>query len=225
MRRVFTVFMAGCLLLFFAAACARPDRTLFMSGEQAVSAPTATAPAAPVFRETGVASWYGREMEGRTLADGTTFQSNGVSAAHRTLPLGTVITITNLDNDSSITTKVRDRGPLIRDRVVLLSYGAARELGFVAHGTATVGIETLEPVPEGGTWTVLAASFAEEKNAKVLKYRLSRRYRVVDIVSFDNNIGTFYRVLVGHYASEEKAERIAAKLMLEGLEPLVMRRD
>jgi rare lipoprotein A len=181
--------------------------------------------AGPVYRESGTASWYGRELHGLKTASGQVFDMNGLSAAHRTLPLGTCIRVTNLDNYKSIKLMVNDRGPLVRDRVLDLSYGAARELGFAAQGTARVKIETLEPITDSGTFTVLAAAFTEEENARLLRERLIQRYEVVSIVPWESNIATFYRVRVGSYPSEEKAERIASKLTLEGLEPIVLRKD
>ena len=150
---------------------------------------------------------------------------NGVSAAHRTLPLGTVIRVTNLDNYKTIDVTVSDRGPALRSRVLDLSYGAARALGFVREGTVRVKYETLAPVPGDGVYTVQAAVFVEEEHAKTLKGRLQTKYETVYIVSAETNLGKFYRVRVGMYPTEEKAERIAAKLALDGLEPVVMRKD
>jgi rare lipoprotein A len=179
-----------------------------------------------VYRETGTASWYGREFHGRKTASGEIFDMYGISAAHRTLPLGTTIRVTNLDNYKSIKVRVNDRGPFTRDRVLELSYGAAKELGFVAQGTARVKIEALEPIEDpGGQYTVQAAIFAEAENARMLKDRLSKRYEVISIVPFESNVGKFFRVQVGAYASEEKAELIAGKLVMEGLEPIVVRKD
>jgi rare lipoprotein A len=178
-----------------------------------------------VYRETGTASWYGRDLHGRKTASGEVFDMNGLSAAHRTLPLGTVIRVTNLDNYKSVKVSVIDRGPLVRDRILDLSYGAARELGFAAQGIARVKIETLEPVPDSGTFTVLAAAFTEEESARLLRERLTQRYEVVSIAPLETNVAMFYRVRVGNYPSEEKAERIASKLTLEGLEPIVVRKD
>lgn len=149
----------------------------------------------------------------------------GISAAHRILPLGTTIRVTNLDNYKSIKVRVNDRGPFARNRVLELSYGAAKELGFVAQGTARVKVEALEPVQDPGQYTVLAAVFAEAENARILKDRLSKKFEVISIVPFESNVGKFFRVRVGAYPSEEKAELIAGKLMLEGLEPIVVRKD
>jgi rare lipoprotein A len=187
--------------------------------------PQAPAAAGAVYRETGIASWYGKDFQGRKTASGELFDMNGRSAAHRTLPLGTVIRVTNLENYTSIELTVNDRGPLVKSRVLEVSYGAAKELGFVAQGTTRIKIETVEPVSDAGTFTVLAAAFSEEENAKLLRERLTQRYEIVAIAPFTSNIGTFYRVRVGNYPSEEKAERIASKLTLEGLEPVVVRKD
>jgi rare lipoprotein A len=164
-------------------------------------------------------------LHGRKTASGEIFDRNGISAAHRTLPLGSAIRVTNLDNYKSIRVRVNDRGPFARNRVLDLSYGAAKELGFVAQGTARVKIEALEPIQDPGQYTVQAAVFAEMENARMLKDRLSKKFEVITIVPFESNVGKFYHVRVGAYASEEKADLIAGKLLLEGLEPIVVRKD
>lgn len=188
--------------------------------------PSVTSPVPDtVFRETGVASWYGRDFHGRTTASGENFDQNGISAAHRTLPLGTVLNVTNLDNFKSIKVRINDRGPFVKGRVLELSFGAAKELDFVTQGTARVKLESVLPVKDVAVYTVQAAAFAEEENAKTLKARLQRKYETVYIVSRETNVGTFFRVRVGAYPSEEKAERIAGKLTLDGLEPVVVRKD
>jgi rare lipoprotein A len=179
-----------------------------------------------MYRELGTASWYGKEFHGRKTASGETFDMNGVSAAHRTLPLGSSIRVTNLDNFKSIKVKVNDRGPFARNRVIELSYGAAKELGFAEIGTARVKIEALEPIPESeAVYTVHVGAFLEEESALALKERLGRKFETISIEPFETNLAKFYRVRVGAYAGEEKAERVAAKLTLEGLEPVVVRKD
>lgn len=178
-----------------------------------------------MYQETGVAAWYGKELQGRRTASGEVFDMLGLTAAHRTLPFGTVIRVTNLDNSKSIDVKITDRGPFTRSRILELSYGAAEELGFVAQGTARVRIEAPEPLRGPAQYTVLAATYVEEENAVLLKYRLSKKFEIVTITPFETNISKFYRVRVGSYASEERAEQVANKLRLEGLEPIVMRKD
>lgn len=98
-----------------------------------------------VFHEEGRASWYGRSHHGRPTASGTPFDMNALSAAHRRLPLGTRIRVTNTDNGRSVELPINDRGPYVRGRILDLSYRAAQLLGFDERGTATVRIEIIEP--------------------------------------------------------------------------------
>ncbi len=178
-----------------------------------------------IYREMGTAAWYGKELHGRKTANGDTFDMYALTAAHRTLPLGTIIRVTNLDNFKSINARINDRGPFIKSRFLDLSYGAAKELGFAAQGTARIRIETVEPERDQARYTVQAAVFTEEENALRLKERLNKRFEVVTIVPYETNVALFYSVRVGSYASEERAEQIAGKMTLEGLEPIVVRKD
>jgi rare lipoprotein A len=189
------------------------------------SSPLPPAPVQAVYQETGIASWYGRDFHGRKTASGEIFDMYGLSAAHRILPLGAIIRVTNLDNFKRIPLKLNDRGPFAGNRVLEVSYAAARELGFAQQGTARVKIETFEQPRGKSLYTVVAAVFAEEESALLLKDRLSRKFEVIVIAPFDSNAGRLYRVRVGSYHTEEKAELIAGKLKLEGLEPFVMRKD
>lgn len=150
---------------------------------------------------------------------------NALTAAHRLLPFGAVIRVTNLDNSKNVNVRITDRGPFISSRMLELSYGAAKELGFVAQGTARVTIETLDEVRPSPPYTVLAAVFTELENARLLKERLDEKFSGVSIVPFETNLVRFYRVRVGSYASLERAEQVAGKLALEGLEPIVMKKD
>jgi len=92
----------------------------------------------------GVSSYYGRKFHGRPTANGETFDMYGISAAHRTLPFNTVLRVTNLANNESLIVRVNDRGPFVPGRILDLSYAAAKELGFVVDGTATVKVEIVE---------------------------------------------------------------------------------
>jgi rare lipoprotein A len=150
---------------------------------------------------------------------------NGLTAAHRTLPLGTVVRVINLDNFKSISVRINNRGPYFKSRFLDLSYGAANALGFVSQGTARVTIETLDAVRDLGQYTVQAAIYSEEENARMLKERLDAKFEAVSIVHFESNLSMFYCVRVGSYASEDHAGLVAGKLMLEGLEPIVLRID
>jgi rare lipoprotein A len=211
------------------AASAPPPEVVSLPSSTPVPQPPLPKPVSqrvrPVYRETGVASWYGRDFQGRKTASGDVFDMYQLSAAHRTLPLGTVIRVTNLDNSKSITVRVNDRGPFVANRILELSYAAARELGFVRQGTAHVSIEAQELPHSPSLYSIQAAVFTEEENANLLKDRLSQKYEHISVQRFETSKGTFYRVRVGSYGTEERAEAVAAKLKLEGLEPFVVRKD
>jgi rare lipoprotein A len=93
--------------------------------------------------QTGVASWYGQEFQGNTTASGETFDLNGLTAAHLTLPFGTTIRVTNLKNNKNILLRVNDRGPHIGQRLIDVSWAAAKRLGFVHAGTTPVRVEVV----------------------------------------------------------------------------------
>lgn len=96
------------------------------------------------FSQTGVASWYGRQFHGRKTASGETFNMHALTAAHRTLPLNCYVRVTNQSNGKSVVVKINDRGPFHGNRVLDLSYGAAKQLGITDAGTAKVSIERVE---------------------------------------------------------------------------------
>ena len=104
--------------------------------------------AARTYRETGIASWYGRETYrqpgGHMTANGEAFDPNGLSAAHKLLPLPMFVRVTNLANRRSIVVRVNDRGPFIEGRIIDLSAGAAKRLGFYDQGTARVRVEAVQ---------------------------------------------------------------------------------
>ena len=100
-------------------------------------------PATPAPGQVGTASWYGRELRGQRTASGERFDEHEFSAAHRSLPLGTRVRVTNLANGRSVVVRINDRGPFVHGRVIDVSYGAARALGMVRRGTARVHLEVL----------------------------------------------------------------------------------
>jgi len=102
-----------------------------------------TAQALENFRQEGIASWYGREFEGRPTASGEIFDSSKLTAAHPTLPFGTWLLVTNLHNNKNITVRVNDRGPFVAARIIDVSRAAAEQLDMIATGTAPVLIESI----------------------------------------------------------------------------------
>jgi len=104
------------------------------------------------FSEKGIASWYGSDFHGRNTSSGETYDMYQMTAAHKTLPLPTYVSVNNLDNGRTLIVKVNDRGPFIEGRVIDLSYAAAYRLGVTGPGTANVEIIALDPVatePQG----------------------------------------------------------------------------
>lgn len=96
------------------------------------------------YREVGIASWYGEKFQGRKTSNGEIFDMNGISAAHKTLPIPTMVRVTNLDNGQKIELRINDRGPFHDDRIIDLSFAAAKALGFSGQGTAPVVVEALD---------------------------------------------------------------------------------
>lgn len=92
---------------------------------------------------TGLASWYGNEFHGRPTASGERYNQNALTAAHRDLPFGTVVRVTNLENGKSVRVRINDRGPFVRGRIIDMSRGAARELDMVRAGVVRVRVEVV----------------------------------------------------------------------------------
>jgi len=99
------------------------------------------------YDETGVASWYGRDFDGKRTANGEIYDMHALSAAHKTLPLPTLVRVTNLENGRSVIVRVNDRGPFVKDRLIDLSYAAAKALGYERNGTTHVRVQSLELPP------------------------------------------------------------------------------
>ena len=93
----------------------------------------------------GTASWYGTKFHGQNTANGEVYDLYGMSAAHKTLPLPSYVRVTNLDNNRSVILRVNDRGPFYSDRIIDLSYAAAKKLGYAETGTARVKVEGIDP--------------------------------------------------------------------------------
>ena len=92
----------------------------------------------------GISSYYAEKFHGRRTANGEIYDMYGVSGAHQTLPLNTIVKVTNLENNKELIVRVNDRGPFIKDRIFDCSYGAAVKLEFISKGTAIVKVEVLE---------------------------------------------------------------------------------
>lgn len=177
--------------------------------------------------EQGTASWYGIPFHGRRAADGEIFDMNTLVAAHRTLPFGSILRVTNLNNGRDVQVRVIDRGPFVGDRILDLARAAAVSLDMIGTGTAPVRIELLSgPSPVGGEFTVQIGAFADRGNAEALRDRLSARYQPIFIQDYDAPTGHFYRVRVGRVPSPDAAQQLAGQLRnSDGFQTFVMRLD
>lgn len=147
-RRLLTI--AGAFLAIVlgvaGAQAASPDDHL--SATPSVPKATSTARAKHHWYQLGVASWYGRFFQGKTTASGQPYDENAMTCAHRSLPIGSVLKVTNLRNHKSVVVRVNDRGPVPEDRVIDLSYAAAETLGFSQRGLAPVRVDLISAPTE-----------------------------------------------------------------------------
>ncbi|MDX1631812.1 MAG: septal ring lytic transglycosylase RlpA family protein [Thermoanaerobaculia bacterium] len=172
----------------------------------------------------GTASWYGKPFHGRRTANGETYDMYALTAAHRTLPFGTVLRVENLDNGREVTVRVNDRGPFVRGRILDLSYGAARRLGMDVSGLARVRITVIDRGPSAepqlGPFTVQVGAFGEVQRARALRESLRRQ-------GFDARLerhGRWHRVRVGACSSREEARQLRRRLRREtGITGVVVR--
>jgi rare lipoprotein A len=159
-----------------------------------------------LYSEVGYASWYGPGFQKRNAANGQPYDMNAMTAAHRTLPLGTIARVTDLKTGDSVLLRITDRGPFVGDRIIDLSRAAARKLSVYQHGTALVRIEVLEtpaPIQEGGRWCVQIGAFQDSDDARKLKEKLAKRYRTAKVLQFTSPVGgDWLRVRV---AEDDKA--------------------
>jgi rare lipoprotein A len=120
----------------------------------------------------GIASWYGGKFQGRLTANGEIFDTNQLTAAHKTLPFGTLVRVLNPANDTSVVVRINDRGPFVDGRVIDLSRAAAEKIGLSAAGVAPVIVEIVHLAVEPTTRTIQVASFSLRTNATALAARL-----------------------------------------------------
>jgi rare lipoprotein A len=145
-----------------------------------------------LYTETGWASWYGPGFQNRHAANGEPFDTERMTAAHRTLPLNSIARITNVKTGEMVVVRITDRGPFVSDRVLDLSRAAARRLSVYQRGTALVRIEVLQmptPLSSGGRWCVQIGAFSNAAAASKLKDQLSRRYSTAKVLQFSSPTG------------------------------------
>jgi rare lipoprotein A len=203
-------------------------------------------PSAVGYVEQGIASWYGQQFHGRKTANGETYNMYGDTAAHKTLPIDTMLLVKNLENGRSTMVRINDRGPFVQERIIDLTYTKAEELGIVGKGTARVEIVAMAaqqpeeepvvatgpgkpvepskpkpkppPIPDfdKGNFYVQVGAFVKIENARLLAKAFAKRGRDVIIQQYPAAGMNLYRVMIFASTSLAKAKLYEKELEAEG---------
>jgi rare lipoprotein A len=173
----------------------------------------------------GVASWYGPDFHGKATSSGEVYDMYQLTCAHNTFALGTMVMVTNLENGRSVELRVNDRGPFVKERIIDLSYAAARILGMWEKGTAQVKVEGLGPLIEPNQpFTLQVGSFTDEANAQQLASQLRQRFENVYVATVETSTQKYHRVRIGQFDTRDQALAMAEKLSGAGFKVLVTNR-
>ncbi len=183
--------------------------------------------------ERGIASWYGRKFHGHRTSSGETYDMYGMTAAHTRLPLPTYVEVTNLRNGRKVVVRVNDRGPFHPNRLIDLSWAAAKKLGIVETGTGLVEVRAIDPrswhrapsPPDAADHPVSVryglylqvGAFSSRTNAENLRRRLAG-IGPIHIQRAGHKRSPFYRVRIGPLNSVEEADRLAERLIRQGFD-------
>ena len=178
----------------------------------------------------GVASWYGKDFHGKKTSNGEYYNMYDLTAAHKTLPMNTMVKVTNLNNNRALVVRVNDRGPFVKSRIIDLSYTAAHRLGVVGDGTAPVHLEVLgfsgvittatqgEKSVEGGGFMVQIGAFRRLEGANTYQARYNNTdNRYATLIQTGAYEGApLHRVYLKGFASEDEARDFIATGQFSG---------
>jgi rare lipoprotein A len=162
------------------------------------------------YQERGVASWYGKKFHGKPTSSGEIYDMYAMTAAHKTLPLPTSVRVTNLANNRSVVVKVNDRGPFIDNRLIDLSYAAARELDIITAGTALVEIEALNT--QAPTASRVVATTAASSSAR-------------PAIATEDAASIHLYLQVGAFGERINAQQLEQQIRGRGIENVIIRYD
>lgn len=178
--------------------------------------------------QTGIASWYGPGFHGKATASGDIYNQNDFTAAHQTLPLGSRVMVTNLENGRSAEVLINDRGPFAKGRIIDLSYSAAQSLDMVGPGTALVRVDVLDSptrinaIRSALDYTLQLGSFTQLENARQLRDRVAKSFRDVMIAPLQSKDTTYYRVHLGTFPNRIDAEERARQVTEAGYPVIII---
>lgn len=172
------------------------------------------------FVQYGKASWYGKKFHGRKTANGERYDMYGMTAAHKNLPFGTILRVTNMKNKRSVVVRVNDRGPFVEGRVIDLTHSAAQKLEMLGPGVVSVKLEAIGGPKQrtvastqkstSGTYYVQVGSFGDKFNAQTLRQKVVRDGRSCRL--YQDVSSSIWKVHVGPYFTYTAAERAKAAL-------------
>jgi len=196
---------------------------LFLSACSSTPKKTATITPPPAqnlelgFYQQGIASWYGHPFHGHATASGEIYDMHGLTAAHKRLPLGTRVLVTNLENQRQVEVVINDRGPFVKNRIIDLSQKGAQQLKMIGNGTAMVRIDILElphsiSSSQEHPFAIQFGAFKNREPALKLQNRIARQNEIVFIDEVKRSDGIIYRVRLGWFSSREAAHKEARRL-------------
>ena len=178
--------------------------------------------------ETGIASWYGYPYHGRRAANGEIYDMEKLTAAHRTLPFGTWVRVTNLTNNKTVDVRITDRGPFIDGRIIDLSKAAARDIDMIGPGLAQVRVDIISAPPPPSLpsmYAVQAGAFQDRGRADQLRETMEKEFGSARIIFYSGE-PNLWRVLVGAEQTWDGANDLASRVRSQtGSEALVVRLD
>jgi rare lipoprotein A len=177
--------------------------------------------------ETGLASWYGHPYHGRAAANGEIYDMEKLTAAHRTLPFGTLVRVTNLGNAKTVDVRIIDRGPFVAGRIIDLSHAAAQAIDMIGPGVAQVRVDivALQAVtPDENWYAVQAGAFQDKDRAERLRQSMEHEYGSARLV-MRRGYPVLWRVLVGKEHTEDAANVLAERIRTEVRTGFVVRLD
>ena len=172
-------------------------------------------PVGAAYKERGTASWYGNKFHGRKTSNGETYNMYGMTAAHKTLRIPAYVRVTNLENNRSVIVRVNDRGPFHGNRIIDLSYAAAKKLGYVKKGTARVEVEAVDPRTYNRNQNYVVS---QPQSYSAPAGRQSAR---LDTYRFELPGNTYLQV--GAFNSEQSAQNLVQRLRASVQAPIIVR--
>jgi rare lipoprotein A len=210
-----------------ASALALAALVLSDCAKKHAAVPATPAPPRVLSAESGLASWYGYPYHGRPAANGEIYDMDSFTAAHRTLPFGTRVRVTNVSNQKAVDVRIIDRGPFVDGRIIDLSHAAAEAIDLIGPGVAQVRLDILsEPqTPDADNWYgVQAGAFLDKSRAERLCDSLEREYGAVRVVLRPGS-PPLWRVVVGSERTEDAANALARTIRHEVGTAFVVRVD